>query len=133
MPTPIRNEIEADAEVAAYDAPTFSAQPPRQGTLIEPDLPLFTLPEVGEDEELHVEVGDRVTYVDLDEPNNKKSFRIVADGHDPAAGLVNEAKPIAQALLGATEGDVVEIPIENRHTKRFKLLKIERATPSTPA
>lgn len=113
-------------EVAANAMLAVSALSPRKATPIEPDPQLFTLSVVGENEKLQVEVGDRITYVDLAEPNYKNSFRIVADGHDPATGLVNKAKPIAQAFLGAAEGSIVQVPIANRPTKRFKLLKIER-------
>jgi very-short-patch-repair endonuclease len=106
---------------------------PRQGMLLEPELPLFAMAGVGEDEELFVEVGDKVVYIDPDNPNEKSSFTIVSDGHMPAAGLINEAKPIAQAFLGATEGEMVKLALENRPIKQFKLLKIERAAESTTA
>ena len=99
--------------------------------LIEPEMPLFALAGVGEDEELFVEVGDKVVYLDLDNPGEKNSFRIVAEAHIPVAGLINEAKPLAQAFLGATEGETVKMEVENRPTKQFKLLKIERASEVT--
>jgi len=118
-------------EVAANVIPVFSEQRPSKTTPIQTQAPFFTLPVVGKNEKLQVEIGDRVTYVDLAEPNNEKSFRIVADGHDPATGLFNKAKPIAQAFLGAAEGSVVQVPIANRPTKRFKLLKIEREKTGT--
>ena len=118
-------------EVGANAVLPDSAPSPRKAAPTEPEPLLFTLSVVGENEKLHVEVGDRVTYVDLAEPNYKTSFRIVADGHDPATGLVNKAKPIAQAFLGVAEGSVVQVPIANRPTKRFKLLKIEREETGT--
>ena len=42
-------------------------------------------------------------------------------------------KPIAQAFLGAAEGEMVKLELENRPIKQFKLLKIERAVESTTA
>ncbi len=67
-------------EVAANAVPAFNAQHSQKALPIEADLPLSILTMVGEQEKLYVEVGDRVTYVDLDQPNDPKSFRIVADG-----------------------------------------------------
>ena len=94
---------------------------------LQPDLPLGSLAGVGEDEELYVEVGDRVTYIELDiTPNARRTIQIVGDGHDPSSGLINEAKPLAQALIGASEGEIKELPIEGRPTKHLKVVKIER-------
>ena len=118
-------------EVAINAVLAVSATSPRTATPIEPEPSLFTLSVVGKNEKLQVKVGDQITYVDLAEPNYKKSFRIVADGHDPATGLVNMAKPIAQAFLGAAEGSVVRVPIADRPMKRFKLLTIEREETGT--
>ncbi len=95
---------------------------------LQPDLPLESIAGVGEDEELFVEVGDRVTYIDLEvAPNDRRVIQIVDTGHDPSLGLINEAKPLAQALIGAAEGEVMELSIDGRPSKHLKVVKIERA------
>lgn len=117
-------------KAAACNVPAFSAHPSQQQTITVPRIPVIT--KISRDGELRVKVGDLVRYVDLDQPDQEKSFRIVSDGHNPTAGLINEGKPIAQSLLGAVEGNVIEIPIMNRAAKRLRLIKIERAVPLAP-
>jgi very-short-patch-repair endonuclease len=123
---PVTFYEEAEAEPAEVTAPETEARPVAEGAQI--DLASEWLAGVSEDEELFIEVGDRVTYIDLDvEPNERRTIQIVEDGHDPSSGRINEAKPLAQALLGATEGEVQELRIEGRPTKHLKVVKIERA------
>lgn len=138
-----RREVSANEPVPLYDKPEppLVTEPqsmgipatavvpgaiPTQTVLVESELPFLEIEGVGEDEDLYVEVGDKIIYVDLDAPEEKSNFRIVSDGHMPTAGLINEAKPIAQAFLGAVEGETVEMKLEGRPVKHFKLLKIER-------
>ncbi len=48
-----------------------------------------------------------------------------------AFGTLYKGSAIAQAFLGAAEGEMVKLELESRPTKQFKLLKIERAAEST--
>jgi transcription elongation factor GreA len=55
-----------------------------------------------------VEVGERVTVLDL-ESGETRDYRIVGTGEsDPDAGEVSHESPIGAALLGRRVGDVVE-------------------------
>ena len=73
--------------------------------------------------ERRVDVGDTVVYVDLDDPENKRQVKITIGSSNPEWGLVNVNTPIAQALLGAKKGDIVEalLPIGN---KRLHILRV---------
>jgi transcription elongation GreA/GreB family factor/very-short-patch-repair endonuclease len=122
---PVVYHEEAQVERPTADRRERSA--PRSRGQVQPQLALEAIAQVNEDEELFVEVGDRVTYVDLDEaPNEKRSICIVSTGHDPSSGIINEAKPLAQALIGAAEGDVKELSLDGRPTKHLKVARIER-------
>jgi transcription elongation factor GreA len=58
-----------------------------------------------------VEVGERVTVLDLDSAETS-DYRIVGSGEaNPAAGEISHASPIGAALLGRRVGDVVEIEV----------------------
>ena len=123
---PVAFYEEAEPEALAATVPEVVT--PSSAAQLQPDLLLESFTGVGEDEELYIEVGDRVRYIDLEgAPTDKRTIQIVADGHDPSSGLINEAKPLAQALIGAAEGEVKELPIEGRPTKHLKVVKIERA------
>jgi transcription elongation factor GreA len=55
-----------------------------------------------------VDVGERVTVLDL-ETGETRDYRIVGSGEsDPAAGDVSYASPIGAAMLGRRVGDVIE-------------------------
>ena len=125
-PPPYIEEQESTEEQALQATPWASAL----AVPAEAEAALPAIEGVGEDEELYVEVGDKVVYLDLEAPEEKNTFRIVAEGHIPAAGLINEAKPLAQAFLGAAEGEAVTLEVENRRPRHFKLLKIERVAES---
>ena len=50
----------------------------------------------------------RTVHIERDD-GRKQSFRIVGeDEADPAAGKISYVSPLAQALLGKSEGDVVQ-------------------------
>lgn len=69
-----------------------------------------------------VEIDDLVTYVDVEHPDDIRSVRIVHGNSDPNAGVVNEQTPLAEALLGAEEGDTVEAYLP-MGTARFRILE----------
>jgi transcription elongation GreA/GreB family factor len=83
-------------------------------------------------EGISVQVGDHVTYVDTAQPDKKLQIQIVSGQDRLDAGIINEARPLAQALLEAEEGDEVELSIPGRPSHNFKVLKIDRASSATP-
>lgn len=58
---------------------------------------------------VEVEVDDTVVYIDLGNTEIKKKVRITRDISHPEYGIINVATPIAQELLGARVGDIVEV------------------------
>ncbi|WP_242352167.1 MULTISPECIES: DUF4011 domain-containing protein [unclassified Anaeromyxobacter] len=81
---------------------------------------------VGPDDDLEVEVGDLVRYVDIAHPDDVLTVRIV--GHVPAVrdGLIGSAAPLAQALLGAVVGDEVPFHVPGGVRKTLCIKEIRR-------
>lgn len=77
-------------------------------------------------EDLFVEVGDRVIYSLVDDPNERHSVLIVDSGSNAKMGIVNEQTPLAQALLGLSPGDVGELQIPGQKARQLRVLKIQR-------
>ncbi len=77
-------------------------------------------------DDIFVEVGDRVTYCLMNNPQERNSVLIVDSASNPKMGLVNEATPLAQALLGLSAGDVGLLGIHGQNTHQVKVLKIQR-------
>jgi hypothetical protein len=75
---------------------------------------------------LFVELGDRVTYRTLDEPLETHTVQIVDSASNARLRLVNEATPLAQALLGLCADDVSEIQVGGQPGRRIVILKITR-------
>ena len=77
---------------------------------------------------MRVTVGDTVEYVDEENPETEKQALITRDRSNPDWGMVNVNTPIAQALLGARVGDVVEakLPIGSVH---LRIKEIRRVFP----
>ena len=83
-----------------------------------------TLIDSGDDVE--VEVGDTVKYFDLRNTAVILTVNITAGKDDFANGIVNEAKPLAQILLGAVVGDEVALNFPGSQPKTFKIIEIIR-------
>lgn len=81
---------------------------------------------VADTSDVFVEVGDRVTYVVTDVPDEKHTVQIVDSASNPRLGLLNENTPVALALLGLGVGDeaILEVPRQPPHS--IRLLKIHR-------
>lgn len=61
-----------------------------------------------------VEVGDTVVYIDEDEPDVEKQALITLGSSNPEWGTININTPIAQSLLGAVVGQVVQAALPTR-------------------
>jgi hypothetical protein len=84
--------------------------------LLDEDLASIEYPEVV--------VGSRVRIRFLDETADR-TITIAADGGvNAGAGLYGQATPLAQALLGATEGDEVELHVPPHPTRRIRVERI---------
>lgn len=75
-------------------------------------------------EYLEVEVGDVVRYVDLNQPADILTVQITAGKDDFQNGIVNESRPLAKALLGATQGDEIILHLAGANAKRLHILEI---------
>ncbi len=74
-----------------------------------------------------VEVGDTVVYVDVKEPEEKMQASITSSGSMPNIGTINMDTLLAQALLEAAVGEVVEA-ILPAGTMHFRILEIIKDT-----
>lgn len=71
-----------------------------------------------------VDLGERVTVIDL-ESGATSDYRVVGSGEsDPAAGEVSYQSPIGGALLGRRVGDVVEADAP-RGRRRFEIVELD--------
>ncbi len=80
----------------------------------------------GETEDLFVEVGDRVTYCPVDDPSDRHSILIVDSESNVKMGLVNEDAPIAQALLGLSQGEEGILDIPGGKKRHLRVIKVQR-------
>lgn len=76
--------------------------------------------------DLFVEVGDRVTYSLVDDPNDKHSVLIVDSPSNAKMGIINEQTPLAQALLGLSPGDIGDLDVVGQRKRQVRVLKVLR-------
>lgn len=74
-----------------------------------------------------VHVGDRVTFLFMDDPNRKRSVIVSNGPSDPDNEVINRLKPLAAALLNHAENEEVGMPLENSLSRQIRILKIEDA------
>jgi transcription elongation GreA/GreB family factor/very-short-patch-repair endonuclease len=82
------------------------------------------------DDNLEVAVGDLVRYVDVAEPEDILSIQITDRASDLRNGLISQAMPLAQALLGAAIGDEVPLHIAGRQKRMLRVVGIRRIAAS---
>jgi transcription elongation GreA/GreB family factor/very-short-patch-repair endonuclease/DNA replication protein DnaC len=75
--------------------------------------------------DIKVEIGCTVVYVDVENPKTEKQVLITHGNSNPEWGIVNANTPIAQALLGARVGAIIEakLPIGTKQLQIEKILK----------
>ena len=78
------------------------------------------------EDNLEVEVGDVVRYVDVAKPTDILTAQITRGKDDFSNGIVNESRPLAQALLGAVVGDEVALHLVGSASKTFQIVEIKR-------
>ncbi|MEK8088754.1 DUF4011 domain-containing protein [Thermithiobacillus plumbiphilus] len=77
-------------------------------------------------DDLLVEVGDWVTYCLVGDQNERHTVLIVDSESNARMGIVNEQTPLAQALLGLSQGDVGDLIIPGHKAKQLRVVKIQR-------
>jgi len=78
------------------------------------------------EDDLEIEVGDVVRYVDLSNSNDVLTVQITSGRDDFSNGIVNESRPLAQALLGAVVGDEIALHLTGSASKTFQVIEIKR-------
>jgi hypothetical protein len=81
------------------------------------------------DEDVEIEVGDLIRYVDVLRPDDVLSVRITSRRSDPANGVISENTPLAQALIGAIAGDEVPLHLPGGTRRLFRVLGITKPEP----
>ena len=77
-------------------------------------------------EDLFVEVGDRVTYCLVGDPNERHSILIVDSESNAKMGIVNEQTPLARSLLGLSPGEIGDMEIPGQKARQLRVLKVQR-------
>ena len=78
------------------------------------------------EDDLEIDVGDVVRYIELARPNDVMTVQITRGKDDFANGIVNESRPLAQAILGAVIGDQVVLHLAGSASKTFQIIEIVR-------
>ena len=111
--------------------PTPTAMATAQVAAADRQLVLDSLLKTEDD--LEIEVGDLVRYVDVLKPEDVLSVRITHRASDLANGVISEATPLAQALLGALAGDEVPLHVPGASRRLFRIMAIHKAGSNVPA
>lgn len=82
--------------------------------------------EASGDQDLFVEIGDRVTYCSVDNPADRHSVFIVDSTNNVNRGFIHETTPLAQVLLNLSAGDEGELEISGYAAKKIRVLKVQR-------
>jgi len=77
-------------------------------------------------ENMEVQVGDVVCYVDIRKPEDVLTVSITQKATDIANGLIAAATPLAQTLIGSVVGDEVSLHIPGASPKVFRILEIKK-------
>ena len=84
------------------------------------------------DDEMDVRVGDLVTYFNIESPEIRLSVKITSLLTDLSQGLIGEATPLAQVLLGSTAGDEVVLRVPGKAAATLRIHEVYRKDMSLP-
>jgi transcription elongation GreA/GreB family factor/very-short-patch-repair endonuclease len=76
------------------------------------------------EDDLEIDVDDVIRYIDLAKPNDVLTVQITSGKDDFSNGIVNESRPLAQALLGAVIGDEVVLHLPGVTARNFLVKEI---------
>ena len=105
---------------------TQEVEPVENGAQAEMDREAISSFLIDTEDDLEIEVGDVIRYVDLAKPSDVLTVQITHGKDDFANGIVNESRPLAQALLGAVVGDEVALHLAGSASKTFQVIEIKR-------
>ena len=117
---------EGEVAIAPADASQRDRASVDVATLSEDDRKAVSAALIDTDEDLEVEVGDVVRYVDKSRPDDVLTMQITKGKDDFANGIFNQSRPLPQVLLGAVVGDEVVLHLAGQVTKKFRVLEIKR-------
>jgi transcription elongation GreA/GreB family factor len=120
---------EGQAPVDVAD-PSVVGKAPLQtdtSTLSDDDRNAVMSALVDTDDDLEVEVGDFVRYIDASRSKDVLTVQITKGKDDFANGILNENRPLAQVLLGAVVGDEVVLHLVGQATKKLQVIEIKRS------
>jgi transcription elongation GreA/GreB family factor len=117
---------EGQAPNATVDDSQFRPAVGDVPTLSETDRKTVSAALIDTGEDLEVEVGDLVRYLDKARPDDVLSVQITKGKDDFTNGIVNESRPLAQALLGAVIGDEVALHLVGQPPKKLLVIEIRR-------
>lgn len=80
------------------------------------------------EDDLEVESGDVVKYVDLKKPEDVLTVQITSGKDDIPNGIIHENRPLAQTLLGAVIGDEVTLHLVGSSMRIFQIVDIKRGS-----
>ena len=105
---------------------TQEVEPVENAAQAEMDREAISSVLIDTEDDLEIEVGDVIRYVDLAKPSDVLTVQITHGKDDFANGIVNESRPLAQALLGAVVGDEVALHLAGSASKTFQVIEIKR-------
>jgi very-short-patch-repair endonuclease len=73
-------------------------------------------------------LGDKVVLVFADD-QKRISVRLTEGGSDLEKGRLSATSPLGRAILGAEEGDEVELPLENGRQRKVLIESVEKGLP----
>lgn len=76
------------------------------------------------EDEIEVELGDTVNYVDLEKPADVITVQIVSGQDDFSNGIINQSRPLAKAFLGSFVGDEVVLHLPGKQSRTLHILEI---------
>jgi very-short-patch-repair endonuclease len=90
------------------------------------EAPEGALSQESLDDELYVQVGDKVQVLFQDEPDRKVTVMISAQGHDPGNFVIHHSRPLAVALLGHAVDEEVEVQLDAGGVRTAVIVRIEK-------
>jgi very-short-patch-repair endonuclease len=77
-----------------------------------------------------IAIGDKVVLLFSDD-QRRMSVRLTDGGNDLEKGRLSVASPLGQAILGAEEGDEIELPLESGRQRKALIESFEKRLTST--
>ena len=105
---------------------TQEVEPVENAAQAEMDREAVSSVLIDTEDDLEIEVGDVIRYADLAKSSDVLTVQITHGKDDFANGIVNESRPLAQALLGAVVGDEVTLHLAGGASKTFQVIEIRR-------